>query len=77
MSFQSDMSWRIKGPSEYVARASRLTILLIANAFCMALLKCPLQNVKFVDIPVGLKLYCGYIYARPSIFNRIWGLKQL
>ena len=24
-----------------------------------------------------LKLYCGYLYTRPCMINRIWGLKQL
>ena len=27
--------------------------------------------------PIGLKLYCGFIYTRPCKINRILGLKQL
>ena len=26
---------------------------------------------------VILKLYCGYLYTRPCMINRIWGIKQL
>ena len=29
------------------------------------------------EVKRALKLYCGYLYTRPCMINRIWGLKQL
>ena len=33
--------------------------------------------IKYVHYESILKLYCGYLYTRPCMINRIWGLKQL
>ena len=35
------------------------------------------EQRTIINILCYLKLYCGYLYTRPCMINRIWGLKQL